>query len=208
MRRFVKDFIKGLVVVLPVLATVYLVYLPLSWVDGLFGTDIPGLGVVVAIVAIWAAGVFASNAVGTRLLTLLDYLIERIPLLKLLYHTVKDLVAALVGDKKNFDQAVVVDLIPGRDVMALGFVTLTELDSIGLDGMVGVYLPQSYNFAGNLIVVPRDRIRPLNVEAKTLMTLIVSGGVASGALTPSGGKPQAKPEVPDVSDSNPPEKGV
>ncbi len=208
MRRFVKDFIKGLVVVLPVLATVYLVYLPLSWVDGLFGTDIPGLGVVVAILAIWAAGVFASNAVGTKLLTLLDHLIERIPLLKLLYHTVKDLVAALVGDKKNFDQAVVVDLIPGRDVMALGFVTLTELDSLGLDGMVGVYLPQSYNFAGNLIVVPRNRIRPLNVQAKTLMTLIVSGGVASGALNSPSGKPQPKPEVPKGSDLNPPEQGV
>jgi uncharacterized membrane protein len=107
--------------------------------------------------------------------------LARIPLVKLLYHSLKDLFNALLGDNKRFDQPVVVSLM-GGEVMVLGFITREDMAEFGLKGKVAVYLPQSYNFAGNLLLVDGDKVRPLDVPAGAVTTFIVSGGV-TGAKT-------------------------
>ena len=78
----------------------------------------------------------------------------------------------------------VVDLVPDGSVRAFGFVTCERFDDPQLNGFVSVYLPQSYNIAGNMLLVRRDRIHPLDAEAGAFMGFIVSGGVAD---MPAGG---------------------
>jgi uncharacterized membrane protein len=197
-RRIAKDFLKGLLVVVPVVTTIYLVWLPVTFFDELVmqvfpeleETPVvgafPGIGLVVTAVGIWAIGVLASNRLGERFLWIFERLLKKVPILKPLYQTVKDVVSAFVGDERKFDRPVCVDLIPGQDVKALGFITRSELDQPGLEGRIAVYLPQSYNIAGNLIVVPRDRVTPLEVDPGRFMTLIMSGGVTGSESAPEG----------------------
>jgi uncharacterized membrane protein len=99
-------------------------------------------------------------------------------LVKLIYTSIKDLVSAFMGDKKSFNQPVAVTLLPGGNVKALGFITRDGLHALDLPHHVAVYIPQSYNFAGYLAVVPRDQIETLDVSSAELMTFIISGGVS------------------------------
>jgi uncharacterized membrane protein len=103
----------------------------------------------------------------------------KLPLVKMIYTSVKDLIGAFVGDKKSFDKPVLVTLSPGSNIQAIGFVTRDSLGNMGFEDKVAVYLPQSYNFAGNLIVVPREQVTPIPAESGDIMAFIVSGGVKS-----------------------------
>ena len=100
------------------------------------------------------------------------------PFVKLLYTSIKDLIEAFMGEKRRFDQPVLVSLSPGGHGEAVGFVTRTDLEVLGLLDHVAVYFPQSYNFAGHLLVFPKDQIRPLEAESSEVMAFIVSGGVS------------------------------
>ncbi len=108
---------------------------------------------------------------------MLDRGINRLPLVKMIYTSIKDLINAFVGEKKSFNKPVLVRLSPESNVQVIGFVTRDSLDRFGLAGSVAVYLPQSYNFAGNLIIVPREQVSPLEADSGRVMAFIVSGGV-------------------------------
>jgi len=73
---------------------------------------------------------------------------------------------------------VLVALAPDSSVKIMGFVTRGSMEAIGMTESVAVYVPQSYNFAGNVIVVPRDQLTPVAAESGSFMTFIVSGGVS------------------------------
>jgi uncharacterized membrane protein len=86
--------------------------------------------------------------------------------------------AAVVGEKRKMGKPVLIDLDGTGAIRTVGFVTRDALAELKLPDAVAVYLPQSYNFAGQLVLVPRSRIRPLAVEGPAIMQFIVSGGVA------------------------------
>jgi uncharacterized membrane protein len=178
MNTLAKSFFKGLLLVVPLVATVYLVYLVVTVVDELLGVPLPGLGLGITIVVITFIGLLASNVVGRRVVALIERGINTLPVVKLLYHSVKDLMGAFVGDKKSFDTPVMVEMVPDTGVKMFGFVTCTEFDDPKLRSNVAVYLPQSYNFAGNLVVVPQSRVEKLDADGAQFMAFIVSGGVA------------------------------
>lgn len=181
-RRLAGWFVRGLLVTAPTALTIYICWLVIRWVDGLVGISIPGVGILVALVAITLIGAAASTYLTRSLVGALDGLLERVPFVRLLYSSSKDLLNAFVGDKRRFTKAVRVALSEDGAVAALGFVTAEDLDQLGLPGQVAVYLPQSYNFAGNLVVVPAARVTPLPADSAEVMAFIVSGGVS--------GKPQ------------------
>jgi uncharacterized membrane protein len=145
---------------------------------------VPGLGFVLTVVVITLGGFLTSNVVGRAAFDVTDRWLTRVPLAKLVYTSIRDLINAFVGDKKRFDRPVAVTLAPGSRIRALGFVTRDGLDSLGMGDQVAVYFPQSYNFAGNLLVVPRDQVEPLKVSTTDLMTFIVSGGVSGLGIEP------------------------
>nr|WP_276621374.1 DUF502 domain-containing protein [Syntrophomonas wolfei] len=139
---------------------------------------IPGVGFVVTILIITLTGVLVSNLITRRFMSLMDRLFNRLPLVKILYSSIKDLINAFLGEKKTFNQPVLVTIIPDSNASALGFVTSESLQHLGVDDMVAVYFPQSYNFAGNLLLFPRKQVTPIDASSSEVMTFIVSGGVA------------------------------
>jgi uncharacterized membrane protein len=170
--------LNGCLVTAPLAVTIYVVWAVLGAIDRLLPFPIPGVGLVVTITLITPVGVLTSNVVGRTMLDLTEGILRRLPLVKLLYTSIKDLVSAFVGDKKRFDVPVAVSLIPGSDAKLLGFVTRDGLAQVGMPGHTAVYLPQSYNFAGSLVLVPRESLQILDLPASDVMTFIVSGGVS------------------------------
>ncbi len=179
MGRLTRYFFEGLIFLGPVVATVYVIYIVIVKIDGIFDFRVPGLGFAVTVVLITLIGFIASNFLTMKLVGVIDRLFRRLPLVKMIYTSVKDLVGAFVGDKKGFNKPVQVALSPGSNVKVLGFITSESLVGMGLRGNVAVYLPQSYNFAGNLIIVPREQVKPITAPSGDVMKFIVSGGVST-----------------------------
>jgi uncharacterized membrane protein len=181
--RFVtRNFVRGLVIALPVALTVWIAWRAVTWVDSWLGLSIPGIGLLVVMAGITAIGALATNVVTRAALATLDQLFERLPFVRILYTAAKDLMGAFVGNKRRFNKAVRVQPDPSLDLWFLGFVTSDDASRLGLPGHVAVYLPQSYNIAGNLILVPADRVVAVEGESSDVMSFIVSGGVTGGAV--------------------------
>lgn len=184
MKQLINYFVRGLVVTAPVAITLYVCWEIFTRIDGLLGLPIPGAGLVITVVIITLVGVLASSLLTQGIVGAMEGMLGRLPFVRLLYSSTKDLLNAFVGEKRRFDRPVAVTLSREGGVLALGFVTQESLEAIGLAGYVTVYLPQAYNFGGNLLVFPAERVRPIPAESADLMAFIISGGVADTMLAP------------------------
>jgi uncharacterized membrane protein len=184
MKKLASHFLRGVFILVPVAVTVYIVAAVFRTLDRLLPLDtllpvrVPGLGVALALVVITVVGFLGSNVLGRSLFRLTEAIFTRLPLIKLLYTSIRDLVGAFVGDKRRFDRPVAVRVSADAAVRVFGFVTRDDLAALELQGNVAVYVPQSYNFAGTLLIVPNDRVEALQTGAGELMSFIVSGGVS------------------------------
>ncbi|HEX3070038.1 MAG TPA: DUF502 domain-containing protein [Thermoanaerobaculia bacterium] len=184
MNWLIKNFLRGLIIVVPIALTLYLIYEAFTRIDRLLNLATPGAGFAITIVAIIAIGALASNFFVRKFLNLTETVFTRAPLVRLIYASIKDLLEAFVGDKKRFDQPVTVLVTEG--VRTLGFITQDDLEFLGLAGQVAVYLPFSYSMAGTLLLVHRDRVERVAIDSASIMALVVSGGV-SRAVKMNGG---------------------
>lgn len=177
MKRLLRYFLQGLVITVPTLVTGYVCYVTFVTLDGWLGLPVPGAGFVITIVAITVIGAFGSSLITRTLISALDSVLERLPFVRLLYHATKDLMNAFVGEKRRFDAPVLVAVTPDAAIKHLGFITQKSLASLGEAKHVAVYCPHSYNFSGQLWVVPRDRVTPVDRVSSEFMAFVVSGGV-------------------------------
>jgi uncharacterized membrane protein len=179
MKKISQYFLQGLLFLVPLFVTVYVIYWVFIRIDGILDMPVPGVGFIVTIVFVTLVGFGASNFLTKNIVGLVDKIFARLPLVKMIYTAIKDLVNAFVGDKKSFNRPVQVVIDRESNLRVLGFATRDSLDSIGIQDSMAVYLPQSYNFAGNLIIVDREQIIPMSADPGEVMKLIVSGGVSS-----------------------------
>ena len=179
MKRISQYFLQGLLFLVPLFVTIYVIYWVFVRIDGVLDFPVPGLGFIVTIAMVTVVGFVASNFLARKIFHLIDRIFARLPLVKMIYTSIQDLVNAFVGDKKSFNRPVQVIVNRESNIRVIGFATRESLDSIGIRDSVAVYLPQSYNFAGNLIIVDRDQVVPLPGDPGEVMKLIVSGGVSS-----------------------------
>lgn len=190
MRRLAGYFLRGLVIMAPLALTVYVCYSIITAIDSWVPIDIPGVGFAITIALITLVGALGSNVLTDTLVGLVDRLLEKLPFVRLLYGTAKDFFEAFVGDKKRFDTAVLVTLYPASEAKALGFMTRKDVEMFGLRNHVAVYLPHSYAFTGQLVLVPAEHVTLIDAGSAELMTFIVSGGVtekSSSGVTPTTG---------------------
>ena len=178
MKRFVGYFLNGLIFTAPAALTIYVVWAIFTTVDGWLRIPIPGVGFLITLGVITLVGFLGSNFLARRLLEWMEDVLERLPGVRLLYSGIKDVTGAFVGEKKRFQQPVVVTIDPVAGSKAIGFLTQDSLEELGMADHVTVYLPFSYSFAGQLLVFPRDRVTPLAAPSAKVMTFVVSGGVA------------------------------
>lgn len=176
--RLVRYFFQGLLFLGPIVLTLYLVIVGFAAIDSWLGMPIPGLGLLFQVGLLIAAGWALSNYFAQRAAHTIEGFLDRVPLVKLLHKSTKDFMTALMGDKKRFDRPVMVAVSP--TVRVLGFVTRDPIDVFEAPDQVAVYLPQAYNFAGQLLIVPRSAVTPLPVAPSDVMAFIVSGGVSTG----------------------------
>ncbi|MCH7410052.1 DUF502 domain-containing protein [Belliella sp. DSM 111904] len=177
-KRVITFFLRGLLFVVPIGLTIYLIILTLNFLDGIIPIPVPGLGIVIMLTFITFVGYLASLFITKPLFEMCERWIFKIPLVNIVYTSIKDLMSAFVGDKKKFNTPVVVKLSEGMSRM--GFITQDDLSVLEEDELVAIYFPHSYNFSGNLYLVPRQNVRILqNVSSSDIMKFIVSGGVSN-----------------------------
>ena len=190
-RALIRYFIKGMLVVVPLGAAAFLIYWAVSrldnalnlsdvlWVNPKTGKAlyIPGLGILTVIVLIMIAGVLVTNVITDPIKKWFYRWLNRLPLFKFLYSSIKDLTEAFVGEEKKFNEPVLVQM-SSTGVKKIGFLTQKNMTKMGLPGEVAVYFPYSYSFAGQVVVVPADRVTPIKKNAAEVMKFVISGGVS------------------------------
>ena len=176
MNWLIKNFLRGLVIVVPIALTVYLVYQSFIRLDQLLHVETPGLGLGILLGAIVAIGALAGNFVGRKFFSLTETMFTKAPIVRIVYAAIKDLLEAFVGNKRRFDRPVTISVSDG--VRTFGFITRDDLASLGMPGDVAVYVPFSYTWDGCLLVVAKERVTPLEADSASVMALVVSGGVS------------------------------
>lgn len=186
MRALLNYFLRGVAVIAPLAVTAYICWRLFAAVDSWLGLSTPGAGFAITIAFLIAVGFVASTFLARATLGLIERVLTRLPLVRLLYGSTKDLFNAFVGEQRRFDRPVVVTLYPDAGGEVLGFVTQTALDHLGLAGRVAVYLPMSYSFAGHVVLFPVERVRAVAADSADVMAFLVSGGVTRMAATARG----------------------
>ncbi len=178
-QKIIQYFLQGLLILGPVSITIYFIYIIFDKIDSLLrpAINIPGLGFVVVIGFIIMVGYLSSFFVLGRILSLMDKILEKTPGIKLFYSFIKDFFEAFAGNKKKFTHNVLAS-VDYPDVWRIGFITQEDMSNFGMHDYVAVYLPMSYSVAGNVYIVPRDKIKSLTgISAAQAMKFAVSGGV-------------------------------
>lgn len=215
--RLRTHFLTGLLVLAPVAITGYVVWRLFTWVDHLLGTTlrggyirpggVPGLGFLTVIVIIMIAGALAENFVGRWLGKLVDTGLLRIPLLRGLYSTVKDIGTAVLGDRKiAFNQVVLVPFpIPG--VYSIGLMTSNapaSLSDAAGKPLRGIFLPTPPNpTTGPLLYYPEEMVIPTTMRVDQAIKIVVS----AGAVVPLDAIPGAEAPRPEPDARTTLEKG-
>lgn len=196
-RRLFQYFFQGLVIIAPLGVTIYAVVWLFTTVDNILPNiihsmfpnllredgqgelkRIPGIGFVVVILIVMLVGRVSSSFVMSRLVDLLDGMLERTPGIKFIYSSVKDFLEAFTGNKRKFDSPVLVN-VDANDVWRIGFITQEDAGEFELIEHAVVYIPLSYALTGVTYFVPKSRIKKLNnVGSGEAMKFAVSGGVS------------------------------
>jgi uncharacterized membrane protein len=178
-QKFIQYFLQGLLILGPVSITLYFIYAVFDKIDNILRPEIniPGIGFVIIIIFIILVGYLSSFFVLGRVLSVMDKFLERTPGIKLFYSFVRDFFEAFAGEKKKFTKGVLAN-VDDTDVWRVGFITQDDMTHFGLENYVAVYIPMAYSVAGNVYIIPKERIRPLtNISATQSMKFAVSGGV-------------------------------
>lgn len=203
MRRLRNYFVTGLLVILPSVVTGYVLWKVFVWVDGILGKliarylgyNIPGVGFVATVVAVWFIGLLASNFIGRRLIALGEWILRKIPLVNKIYIGVQQIASVMLREKRPVFQRAVMIEYPRRGVYSVAFVTNrteTEFPVEGEKMLVTLFLPTTPNpTSGFLLIMPEDDVIDLSMSVEEAIKLIISGG----SVLPTGleGDVRAKP---------------
>ncbi|PLS19495.1 hypothetical protein CVD28_03505 [Bacillus sp. M6-12] len=187
MKVLVKNFINGILTIVPVILVVYVIYKAFMFLDGLLGnllknyledSYVPGIGLLLTLVLITLLGWLSTKFVTGKLYRMIDNLLERIPLVKTLYSVTKDTINSFLGDKKSFSTVVLISQ-PNSNMKSIGFLTS---DSLGdfykpLSDSVAVYIPQTFQVAGFTVLVPKSSLEIIDVKPEDAMKFVLSGGM-------------------------------
>lgn len=175
-----RYFIQGVLILAPIAITAYVLFWLFNWIDSFLRpfVSVPGVGFLIIIVFIIFIGWISSYFIMESVINFFDHWLERTPGIKILYKSIKDFFQAFAGDKKKFTKAVLANVF-NNDVWIVGFLTDDEMEKFNMGAdMVGVYVPQAYNFAGQLYILPRERVREIeNITAGDAMKYTVTGGI-------------------------------
>jgi uncharacterized membrane protein len=179
-KRWIQYVLNGLLISLPIIMTGYVIYKMFTWLDSILPIEhrYPGMGILMLLLVLAVLGYLGAKFINDTIKFWFNKFLDRIPLIKTIYKSITDLLGAFVGQKKAFNQPVLVKLSDANDLEAIGFITDEDLQELGnIQEKVGVYFPMSYSFSGHLLIVPVKNVKPIDKNAVDVMKYIVSGGV-------------------------------
>lgn len=186
MKKLISYFFQGLLYVVPISVTVYVLYLAVSKADYIISSipgfkwaaDIPGLGLILILALVTLCGYLGLRIIKTPIARLVNSIFTSVPIVRMIYTSMRDLMNAFVGEKRKFNRPVLVSLDNEGINHRLGFITAESLESMNIKGMVAVYSPYPYSIMGDLIIVPADHVTPIDADPAEFMKFVVSGGVS------------------------------
>lgn len=192
MKKLATYFVQGLLVFSPFIFTVFIIAKAFNLVDdpanelihSIFGAHYKGLGFLVILAIITLLGFLSSTIVFRGVFKWVESIILKNSLIRMIYTSMKDLSNAFMGEKKKFNKPVLVQMQKDSSIYKLGFVTQQSMDLIAEKDLIAVYLPISYSIAGDLYLVDKELIKPININSSEAMKFIVSGGVTHIDIKP------------------------
>ena len=196
-KRLFQYFLQGILVLAPISITIWAIAAAFNFIDGILPNlvhaifpsaiedsqgnlkRIPGLGFVIIIAIVLFVGYISSSFIFNKIVSVFDQLLQKTPGIKFIYSTVKDFFEAFAGEKKKFTKNVLAN-VDDNDVWRVGFITQDDMQEFGFKDYIAVYVPMAYSVAGNVYIIPKNRVRPItNISATQTMKFAVSGGVTS-----------------------------
>ncbi len=178
-QKFIQYFLQGLLILGPVSITMYAIYVVFDKIDSILrpAINIPGIGFIIIILFILSVGYLSSFFMMSRILSVIDRLLDKTPGIKLFYSFIKDFFEAFAGSKKKFTKGVLAN-VENNEVWRVGFITQEDMSRFGLTDFVAVYVPMAYSVAGNVYIIPKERVKPItNISSTQTMKFAMSGGV-------------------------------
>jgi uncharacterized membrane protein len=190
MKSVLKSFINGILTIVPIILVIYVIYKTFMFLDSILGNYlrnffkddyIPGIGLLTTLILITLLGWLSTKYVTGKIIKLIDYLLEKIPLVKTIYSVIKDTVQSFLGDKKSFSKVALV-VVPGTAMKSIGFITSEDVESFydSLRDHVAVYIPQTFQVAGFTFLIPKTDVEIIDVKPEDAMKFVLSGGMTSG----------------------------
>ena len=188
-----KYFLRGILYIVPLSVTIYILYISILFIENLIRPILESintiinvqlewlslvLGVIIIFILVLIIGFLGSIIISTPINSLFKKLLKQAPLVQTIYTSIKDLMNTFVGNKKGFSEPVLVKLYENSTIERIGFVTNEDVESLNIKkGKVLVYLPHSYAISGQLFVVDKKDVTPIDKSSGEIMKLIISGGV-------------------------------
>ena len=188
MKRLLGYFFQGLLYIAPLGITIFVLYKSFVFLDDLFkpfinqylNVDVPGLSLIIVFLLVALLGFLGQTIIARPIKRLVNHFINKAPLVKVIYSSIRDLLSAFVGKERKFNQPVLVKVNPISELEKLGFITQDDVSKLGVEeNKVAVYFPHSYNFSGELFIVPVENVKKIDAPPADIMKFIVSGGVAN-----------------------------
>lgn len=189
-------FFQGLAITLPITLTIALLYWLVATAEDFLGELIQylfpewqywtGLGTLLAIVLVFVAGILMNVWIARRLVNGVDALLERVPLVKSIYGSLRDVANLLLNKDSNSGFKQVVAVRVSENIRLIGFVTSEDFSGLphapkGADkNTVGVYLPMSYQIGGYTVYLPKSQVEPLDMSIEDAMRFTLTAGVSGG----------------------------
>ena len=193
-----RTFLTGLLTVVPVVATIYLVVWLATTAETFLGRALKwiipdqlyfyGMGMAAGVGVLFVVGVLMQTWAVRKLFELGEYLLLRMPLVKTIYGAVRDFSGLFSGSAASQVGRVVTVELPGMDARLVGFLMREDLsqlpEEVAGDGRVAVYLPMSYQVGGYTVLVPRDAVKPVGMSREEAMRFVLTAGLSSKAEKP------------------------
>jgi uncharacterized membrane protein len=190
MKTFNGWFIKGLITVLPISLTLYLLFWMTARIDSIFGTPftnfigehyIPGMGLLVGFVVILLVGASVNNYVSKHFFEWLEKRIQGVPFVKTIYNPLRD-VMNLFGSQtsQKMKRVVLIEIVPGSNIKSLGLVTrdrFLDLPESQFTDLIAVFVPYSYALGGFTFLVPKSQIQEVDISVEKAMQLAITAWV-------------------------------
>jgi len=186
MKKILDYFLQGVLYIAPLAITGYIIYRVFTVIDGpiqnyifsLIHIQIPGLGIILLFLFLALLGFLGSTILAQPFKWFFNRVINKMPIIKVIYTSFRDIFSAFAGKDKKFDKPVLVKTDHNSDFYRLGFVTETDLSKIDMLNHVAVYFPSSYGVLGEMLIVPKVQIKHIDIPPTDVMKFVVSGGVA------------------------------